>query len=76
MNCVLGGEIIYIKDLLSRSLSLCLSPRSLPSLSTPLQHPCMHQLEFFDFNHQKHTHCSKHKAGQIIGEQWQGSHQP
>lgn len=73
MNCVLGREIVSIKgDLLSLSLSLCLSPRSVPSSFCPLfntlarktqeYHARTPQLGFFDFNPQKHSHSSKHKT--------------
>lgn len=73
MSCVLGREIVSIKgDLLSLSLSLCLAPRSVPSSFCPLfntlarktqeYHARTPQLGFFDFNHQKHSHSSKHKT--------------
>lgn len=85
MSCVLGREIVSIKgDLLSLSLSLCLSPRSVPSSFCPLfntlarktqeYHARTPQLGFFDFNPQKHSHSSKHKT--IIGGRWHGSHKP
>lgn len=84
MNCVLDGEIVYIKEeLLSLSLSLCLNPHSIPSsfcsptflLGKPrstMQGP----LHWGSLISAIRNTLTPANTKQIIGGRWHGSHKP